>query len=149
MEGDELIQNRKLKLDDFVNESFSVNVDFAERLGVPEPHEILMNFDRLKDFIYHIVHPFIKEQIIQEEDRIWIITRLGYLLGEYFKEKYAGYWAVNENKDSSQFGRYVVFASSPTTTSVYPIDVFEAVTELVDQERDLIRLITEIEEVIQ
>ncbi|MCH2044287.1 MAG: hypothetical protein MK212_09080 [Saprospiraceae bacterium] len=146
-----LIEKRKLELDNFVNESFAVNTDFASRLGLENPFEILMNFESLKDFMFTTVHNFMKHQKITSEDRVWMITRLGYLLGEYFKEKYAGYWTVNEAPDSPQYGHYVIHAKSPSGNAHYPINVFGAATELVEQEdeRDLIQLVTEIEAVIQ
>ena len=143
----ELIQRRKTELDKFVTESFSVIVDFADRLGTNEPHKVLTDFNCLKDFIFVTVNDFMKSQVVEQNDRIWIIARIGYLLGEYFKEKYSGYWTVNENRNSKQFGHYVIFAKSPNTNAMYPIDVFSAAAEFIDQ--NLTSLIKEIEEEIK
>jgi hypothetical protein len=146
-----LIEKRKSELENFVKESFPVSVDFAGRLGLSNPHEILMDFNCLKNFIFSTVNDFMKSQTIEPDDRVWIITRIGYLLGEYFKGKYSGYWAVNENKDSVQYGHYVIFAASPTANVTYPIDVLGAAATFVDQhpERNLVNLIKEIEEAIK
>ena len=143
----ELIEKRKAELGKFVSGSFSVIVDFADKLGITDPHKVLMDINCLEDFMFTKVHDFMKSQDIKQDDRIWIITRIGYLLGEYFKEKYSGYWTVNENKNSKQFGHYVIFAKSHKTNAMYPIDVFSAAKEFIDQnpDRNLIALIKEIE----
>lgn len=143
----ELIEKRKAGLDQFVTESFSVIVDFADRLGINDPHKVLTDFNCLKDFIFSTVNDFVKSQIIKQNDRAWIITRIGYLLGEYFKEKYSGYWTVNENRNSKQFGHYVIFVKSSNGSLLYPIDVFSAAMEYIDQnpDRNLASLIKEIE----
>jgi hypothetical protein len=147
----ELIERRRSELDKFVEESFSVIIDFADRLGINNPHEILMDFDVLKKFMFVTVNDFMKTQTVNPDDRVWIITRMGYLMGEYFKEKYSGYWTVNDNQNSNQYGKYVVFAKSPTLDAQYPVDAFGVAVEFVDQtgERDLIHLITEIEDTIK
>lgn len=114
------IVKRKAELNKFVSEGFSVIADFAKRLGVNDAHVLLIDVDRLKQFIFTTVHEFMKSQRVEPKDRVWIITRIGYLLGEFFKEKYSGHWTVNENKNSKQYGHYVVFAKSVTSNVMYP-----------------------------
>ncbi len=58
------VERRKSELEMFVSESFSVNTDFAARLGLANPHAILMDFDALRNFIFQTVHDFIKTQAV-------------------------------------------------------------------------------------
>ncbi|MGJ8660286.1 MAG: hypothetical protein ACSHWV_10585 [Cellulophaga fucicola] len=145
--NNDLIEKRKSELDNFVKESFPVNIDFATKLGVDKPFEILIDFEKLKDFVFINVHNFIKHQTIDDEDRVWITTRIAYILGEYFSIKYSGYWAVNENNNSINYGEYSLFTKSPTTGCLIPINIFRKVMSFLDKKenRNLIQLIDEIE----
>lgn len=142
-----IVEKRKKEIENFITESFYINVDFAKRLGLQNPALILQDFETLKNFIFTTVNDFIKSQEINNEERNWIIVRISYVLGEYFHQKYQGYWDVNENIDSVQYGHYVVYVHSPTTKKTYPIDVFLAAKDFIDQkpDRNLIKLIEEIE----
>lgn len=145
-----LIKERKEKLDQFVQESHPVLVDFAERLNHPNPSAILKDQEELSYFL-GMVGEFMQSEPVEEETQVWISVRIGYLIGEYLLQKYKGYWNVNENIDSPQYGHYVVFAPSPSNDQkAYPVDPFEAANEFVNQEpdRDLISLIEEIEHLI-
>ena len=54
------------------------------------------------------VDAFMKEQLVESQDQAWILTRLGYLIGEYLVQKFGGCWYVNDIPDSRFFARYVV-----------------------------------------
>lgn len=146
----ELIEQRKAGLDQFIAESHPVIVDFAERLEHPNPSTVLSD-DKEMSYLIGMIHEFMSEELVDEETHNWITTRIGYTLGEYFIQKYSGYWQVNQNANSPQYGHYAVFATSPRDEyKVYPIDTFEAAHEYVSQEpeRDLISLIEEIEKML-
>jgi hypothetical protein len=49
-----------------------------------------------------------KIQIVDPEDRIWILTRIGYFLGEYLNQVYGGLWFVDEDVESPYFLQYVI-----------------------------------------
>ncbi|BDS09753.1 hypothetical protein [Aureispira anguillae] len=143
----QLIKERKEKLEQFVQESHPVIIDFAERLNQSDPSSILLDQQKTSYFL-GTVDEFMREEPVDEETSLWVSVRIGYLIGEYLIQKYSGHWGVNENPDSPQYGHYVVFALSPSNDQkAYPIDPFEAANEFVNQEpdRDLISLIDEIE----
>jgi len=143
----ELIEQRKAGLDQFIAESHPVIVDFAERLEHPNASAVLTDNTEMS-YLLGMIGEFMKDELVDEETHNWITARIGYTLGEYFIQKYNGYWEVNKNPESPQYGHYVIFAISPRNEQkAYPIDTFEAAHEYVSQEpeRDLISLIEEIE----
>lgn len=145
------IQERRDNLETFAKESYPVIVDFAERLEHPDPSSILLKKEEMILFIGTVAE-FMRAEPVDEETRVWISVRIGYLIGEYLIQKYEGHWGVNLNEKSPQHGHYVVFAVSPRNEEkAYPVDPFEAANEFVNQEpdRDLISLIEEIEAMIK
>ena len=98
------LADRKARFESFLVERMPVLVDFARALGFPEPHRIL-NEPHL--FIAG-VGSWVEAQQIGAEDRAWLASRIGYLIGEYLITQLGGYWLVCERADSKYFGRYVV-----------------------------------------
>jgi hypothetical protein len=146
----DIIAKRKEGLEQFVQESYPVIIDFAERLEHPDPSTLLLDNVQMSYFL-ETVHLFMKEEEIDDETRLWVSVRLGYLLGEYLIQKYQGFWGVNDSTESLQYGHYVVFAVSPSNSKkIYPIDTFETANHFVLQEapRSLVQLIDEIEGLI-
>ncbi len=104
--------NRRLAgLDQFFQESVPVLTDFVQRLELPEPNMVFREADR---YIAPI-DEWMKDQVIHPEDRIWILTRIGYFIGEFLVQRFGGYWLVDEDPDSPYFLHYVVgrFSRSP------------------------------------
>ena len=63
--------------------------------------------------------------VASAEDRTWLLTHVGYFIGEYFVQKYGGCWSVSEAQDSKFFARCVVgqFAKLGTAAVFDPFDV--------------------------
>lgn len=119
------IERRKAGFPQFFQELMPVLSDFIERLGAPDAPMVIAEPDR---FI-PLVDTFMKNQMIDTEDRIWIVTRVGYLIGEYLARLLGGSWYVNEVPDSRYFARYVVgrFARTPKSNAcVDPMAIAEA-----------------------
>jgi len=146
-----IVLQQKEKLEQISQESEIVILDFAERLGHPNPAVILV--DNLEmSYFFGTVHAFMKDEPVDEETHLWIKVRIGYLLGAYLIQKYKGYWGINENPESLQFGRIVLFALSPKDHHrTYPVDVFETANFFVNQAppRDLVQLIDQIEGIMK
>ncbi len=144
-----LIEKRKQNLDSFVNQGYDIIVDFAGMLQLEKPFEVLKDPAAIERMI-NVIHDLIKDELIEDEDRIWLMTGVGYTMGESLIQRYQGYWNVNENESSDQYGRFVVFATAPAGDKHYPIDILEAAKELIDTPapRDLKKLLTEIEAVL-
>lgn len=100
----EILDKRRREFGGFVSEIAPVLSDFAERLGLANPGAIVTN---PKAFLEDI-DKFMRDQSITEEDRIWIIARLAYFIGQIFIQRFGGEWLLNERTDSRFFLRYVV-----------------------------------------
>src|SRR5580658_8386424 len=100
----ELRERRRLHFAAFFDERVAVLEDFVKRLGVAdsplEPIEI--------EQYLPAIDAFMKSQVVPSEDRVWILTRLGYFIGELLVQRFAGSWFLNEIPDSQYFLRYVV-----------------------------------------
>lgn len=62
--------------------------------------------------------------VVDEEDKAWLLARLGYFIGEYFTQKYSGAWYPNENPASRYFARYVVGKFSIASQRELNLDPF-------------------------
>ena len=98
------IDRRKRGFDSFLADRMSVLTDFMQRLELPNPALVLVEADRYLPAL----DQWLKDQVIEPSDRIWILTRLGYFVGEYLVQKFGGCWFLNEVVDSMYFGNYVV-----------------------------------------
>src|SRR5262249_34954177 len=88
----------------FFEESVPVLVDFAERLELPEPHLVVRDASRYLGPI----DEWMKPQLIDPEDRVWILTRIGHFIGELLTQRFGGHWYLDEDPESPYFLHYVV-----------------------------------------
>ena len=116
-----LILHRKEHFDRFLEERMPVLSEFIETLGLPEPQLVLVHADRYVDGIAR----WISDQVILPKDRGWIITRMGYFVGEYLVQRFSGCWFVNEIPDSRFFSRYVVGEFDEISNANAMVDPFE------------------------
>ena len=137
------LEERRANFDQFVNERMDVLNDFAERLGLNEPWRIVQN----PDLFLPAIHVFMCRQIVRPDARVWILVRLGYLIGEILVGRLGGYWLLNENPETRTFLRYVVGGFSRIKNSNAVVDALAVAAEFVDQpaERHLTPLIAEVE----
>lgn len=98
------IERRTASFDPFFEELMPVLTDFVERLEILDSPMVVAEPDR---FVLP-VDVFMKEQVIESEDRAWIVIRIGYLIGECLVQQFGGCWYVNDVPDSRYFARYVV-----------------------------------------
>lgn len=101
---EKIIHYRRKEFAGFVSESVPVLIHFLSCLGMLNPEEVKNNAER---FVVPL-DLWMKEQPILEEDRIWILTRMGYFIGEYLNQRYGGVWMLEEDVDSPYFSQYVV-----------------------------------------
>jgi hypothetical protein len=97
-------ERRQAAFQTFFEESRPVLVDFMRKLELLEPHLVLVDAARF----LAPVDDWMKKQAIQQEDRVWIVTRLGYFIGELLNQSLGGYWFLDEELDSPYFLHYVV-----------------------------------------
>lgn len=121
-EANALLQKRKAGFDQFYGELMPVLPDFVEKLGINPPREVLR---AAVQFVPPLGRALQDIGVASAEDRTWLLTRMGYFIGEYFVQKYGGCWSVSEAHDSKFFARYVVgqFAKLGTTAVLDPFEV--------------------------
>lgn len=139
----QLLEKRRVSFRAFSAERAPVLSDFAERLELPTPARISTE----PTLFLNRVDAFMREQEIDEDDRLWILTRMGYYIGELLIEKLGGGWFVNEDPDSRYFLHYVVGRFPGASNQGAMVAPFEVAAYLVAQPpgRSLIDLVLEVE----
>lgn len=145
-ERDEL-RTRRERFDTFLAERMPVLADFAESLELANPTRIVADPDRYLPS----VGEFMRHQDVGADDRVWIITRLGYLIGEVLVQRLGGCWFINEIPDSRYFLRYVVGRFTRIGNHNAMVDPFEIASAFVDQppSRELLVLVLEVERALR
>lgn len=139
-----LIDKRKGELEDFYRALIPSLVEFVDRLGVKPAHEVLNQAMR---FAPHVSTALRDLPVSDEQDRIWLLTRVAYFVGEYFAQKHGGCWYVNDIEGSKYFGRYVVGRFPSFHRPTLMLDPFEVAQAYVDTPppRQLDDLLAEVE----
>lgn len=141
----EEVHARQHRLTDFAQEGEQLLLEFAQASQL-ESHASVLQKAKACAKLLQVVDAQLADAYLEEEDRTWLVPRLGYAIGQYFILDYNSNWGVNTQPDSPQYGHYVVLVPSPSDASkVYPVDPFEAAYEYVYQEpdRDLLSLLDE------
>lgn len=141
-----LLKRRQEEFENFYSEMMPVLTDFLERLNLNNPALVLRNAEAYLESI----DSFLKNQIIEEE-RLWILLRIGYYIGEFFVQKYSGCWFLNEIPDSRYFGRYVVGKFACLKNMSIMIDPFHIADEYLNEAkgRSLKKAISEVSKEIE
>jgi hypothetical protein len=140
------IARRKERFDLFLEERMPLLTDFMQRLELPKPAFVLVEADKY----LLALDQWLKDQIINPPDNVWLLTRLGYFVGEYLVQQFSGCWFLNEIADSRYFARYVVGQFARALNPNAMVDPF-AVSEACIAEppgRSLSRLLLSVEEEI-
>ena len=101
------LQRRRDGLAQFLDERMPVLVEFCKALELSEPHRVLTN---PSIFLSSIAEWVAQQDVANapQQDRVWLVTRLGYFIGEYLIETCGGCWFLDENPDSRWYTSYVV-----------------------------------------
>ncbi|MCB9596233.1 MAG: hypothetical protein H6719_26155 [Sandaracinaceae bacterium] len=119
----EQLERRLAQLDIFLGEREPALRGLAERLGLEDPELVLTEPWRCLEAADALIAQ--EREATDREDPMWVLTRLGYLVGDSLAKRLGGDWFVNEVPQSRTFARYVVgrFAECGSATAV--IDPFE------------------------
>ncbi len=109
---------RRAGIDAFLAERMPALTDFAQRLELRDPPMIVADPQRYVPSI----DAYIKDQVVTREDRIWILSRLGYLIGEVLVQRLSGRWVLNEIPDS----RYCLGEESGRLVDPIPLLTMES-----------------------
>lgn len=124
----ETLVERQASLERMLSERMPVLADFFQRLGHTDGAMVLVEAPR---FVGPL-DAFLRQQVITQEDRAWILARVAYFVGEYLVQRHGGIWFVDDDAESRHFLRIVVGRFSDGTNSVARIDPFEVAAALVD-----------------
>lgn len=138
------LEERLAKFDIFYEELIPALVEFVSRLGISPAHEVLNNATLYSEIIGNALNDI----VIENEDRIWLISRLGFFIGEYYCQKFGGNWFVNDLKNSRYFAKYVVGKFSNGAKIHATIDPFDVAQTYVDTKpsRNLVDLLALVDE---
>jgi hypothetical protein len=114
----------------FLEERMPILVEFAEALGGAEPHRILNE----PGLFLPGISEWLAHQTISPDDRSWLVTRLGYFVGELFVTKFSGAWLLNEIEGSKYFGRYVVGQFASLSNKNAQFDPFEVAMQAISNQ---------------
>ncbi len=142
-----LLEQRRTKFEQFLAERMPVLADFAERLELANPEMIVAD----PGSYLPAVGAFMVEQVVEPDDKNWIVARLGYLVGEVLIQRLSGCWFLNEMENSKNYGMYVVGQFPCCSNSAVNVDPVAVAIDFVEQAptRDLVGLVAEVEEGIR
>jgi hypothetical protein len=124
-----IISRRRDGFEQFIAERMPVLSDFMASLELSEPGLVLVDAE---SFLAPL-DQWLANQTINVDDRDWLLTRIGYYVGEYLVQQLAGCWLLCEAPDSPLFGRYVVGQFGKVVNPRAMADPFAAAATLVDQ----------------
>lgn len=119
--ADELLARRMAEFETFRAERLPVLHEFCKALGFDQPHEVLIEPNKFLP----LLDRGLQHAVISEENRVWLVTRIGYYIGEYLISLLGGYWLVDQDPLSPSFARYVVGDFSCQGANTEVIDPFE------------------------
>ncbi|MBF6028399.1 hypothetical protein ICY20_11660 [Pseudomonas sp. P115] len=119
--ADELLARRIAEFETFRAERLPVLHEFCKALGFDQPHEVLIEPKK----VLPLLDRGLQHAVISEENRAWLVTRIGYYIGEYLISLLGGYWLVDQDPSSPSFARYVVGDFSCEGADTEVIDPFE------------------------
>jgi hypothetical protein len=107
-EQQQTLSRRRAAFDTYFAESMPALANLIGSIGAPDPtlvvnepgSYIALLDDWLRTAAFNVPPA--------PQDRVWLISRLGYFIGYVLTERHGGYWFVDEQPESRWFGCYVV-----------------------------------------
>ena len=140
----ELLDSRTRHFDSFLEERMPVLTEFMGVLALPEPAMVLVHAERYLPPL----DQWLQQQTISDEHLTWLLTRVGYFVGEYLVQNLNGHWLVNKHPESRTFARYVVGGFSKISNPNAMVDPISVAEDCLAEPsgRSLTKLITEVEQ---
>lgn len=140
-----LIAQRKAGLQQFHEALIPDLVDFVAAMGIQPAHWVLNQADQYTGSLSMALQNM---DISGGESRVYLIHRLGAFIGEYFTQKCAGAWYVNDIPGSRYYARYVVGHFSQLNHPTLMLDPFEIAADFADAAcpRNLVQLLDEVDQ---
>lgn len=124
-----LLERRREGFDTFYNELMPCLVDFVGKMGVQPAHMVLKQAAAYAPILEAALQNM---AVADDEDHDWLAARMGYFIGEYFVQQFAGCWTVNDIPESKYFARYVVGRFEGAKNLAMSIDPFEIAIHYVE-----------------
>jgi hypothetical protein len=124
-----LLEKRKAGFDAYYKALLPTLVEFVRNLGINPAHEVLRHAPQYSPYLDLALR---HKSVADDKDRQWLLTNMGYFIGEYFVQKYSGSWLVSEIPGSRYFCRYVVGRFARVKNSALMLDPFEVARAYVD-----------------
>lgn len=119
---------RHARFDAFYAELMPVLVAFVEQLGITPAHGVLTNAPAYAPLLASALRD---TRVETPDDRVWLLTRVGYYAGEYLVQQHGGCWFVNDDPGSKSFARYVVGRFAALGGSQARVDPFAVAADYV------------------
>jgi hypothetical protein len=138
----ELMERRRAGFDQWLAERLPVLHHFAAALELPTPSLIVAEPERYLPPI----DAWLRDQVIESDDWVWIVTRVGYFIGEVLIHRFGGCWLVCDAPDSRFFARHVVGRLHRVSNPAAITDPFEIATAYLKQPpgRSLVAILEEV-----
>jgi hypothetical protein len=135
------LARRRAGFAQFRAERMHVLADFAEALQLPMPPMIVAEPRRYLDAI----DQFLRDQLVAPDDRVWILTRIGYFVGEILIVGHRGVWMLDEDPGSRTYLRYAI--GFPGVRPGTTIDPFAHAAAYIDRPapRSLAQVVADVE----
>lgn len=128
----DVLTKRRQAFGAFLEERMPVMASFAEQLEIYPASRIVSDPSSCIEPIAR----FVRYQSIEPEDRVRLITRLGYYIGELLIQRCGGCWGINELPGTRFFLRYVVWQFARPINPNAQLDPFEIAAVLLDSPAD-------------
>lgn len=137
------LARRQQQFEPFLEERMPVLTDFISALELPDAALVLVDADQF----LHPLSQCVQYEEIAAADRTWLLTRLGYFIGEWLVQRFGGCWFLDEIPESRYFLHYVVGQFTQLANRQTMLDPFQVAADLVDTPapRELAQLLDEIE----
>jgi hypothetical protein len=124
-----LLSQRRDKLFGFVEESLPVMADFLGALGISDPYSVAEDAERF----LNPLDVWLKEQTVSRQDHLWLLTRIGYFIGELLSQRFGGRWLVDDDPESPYFQQFVVSDFKKSRNENVKVSPFSLAREFVNE----------------
>ena len=124
----ELLAQRLAGFAVFKAERLPVLHQFVEAIGGENAYEVLNTPAKFMPLLERSFNSL----VVEDHNRVWLITRIGYFIGEYLLAAYDGCWQVDQDPRSTAYARYVVGDFSCAPLPGLSVDPFAIAQRYVD-----------------
>ena len=122
------LNERRSLFDKFLLECNPVLFDFASLLELNAPEGIIYE----PDVYFEVIDEYLTNQIIEYEDRPWLLVRLVYLFAIILNNRVNTRWVLESKVKSSNYGRFILRIHTASGLST-DVDLFSILQKYVGE----------------